>query len=445
MQYNTVSAPCHVDYPQRLNRSTAMLEKQTNWAGNLTYRAARLHRPETLEQVRELVRAGHKLRVLGSRHSFNDIADSPEDLISLEYFNKVVAIDGERGTVTVEGGVKYGDLCRELHAGGYALHNMASLPHISIAGACATATHGSGDQNGNLATAVAALELITADGELVTLSREHDGEQFAGAVVNLGGLGVVSKVTLDLQPAFEVRQHVYENLPLADLDQHFEEVMARGYSVSLLTDWQRERVNQVWVKQRVSGGEAAEAGLFGATAATQPRHPIDGISAASCTEQLGIPGPWHERLPHFRMNFTPSNGEELQSEYFVPRAHALAAIRSLDRLREPMAALLQISEVRTIAADTLWMSPCYGQACVALHFTWVKDWPAVRELLPLLEELLAPFDARPHWGKLFTTPPERLAALYERLPDFQELLRSYDPQGKFRNAFLDRNIFGAVS
>ena len=421
-----------------------MIENRINWAGNYRYRAARLHRPKTIEDLQALVVRGSKLKVLGTRHSFNDIADSPEDLISLEHLNRIVALDRERRTVTIEGGVRYGELCRYLHGEGYALHNLASLPHISVAGACATATHGSGETHGNLATSVAAMELVTADGELVVLSREQHAEEFQGAVVGLGGLGVVTKLTLDIVPAFAMRQDVYENLPLAQVEDHFDAIEASGYSVSLFSPWRNANFNQVWLKRRVEDGSilAVEPELFGATLATTQLHPIPGFSAINCNPQLGIPGPWHERLPHFRMEFTPSSGEELQSEYFVARRHAFAAFQTIDQLREQVGPLLQISEVRTIAADDLWMSPCYKQDTVSIHFTWIKDWDAVRKVLPLLEEALAPLNARPHWGKLFTMPPERLPALFPKLPDFQRLLRSYDPQGKFRNAFLDTYIFG---
>ncbi len=421
-----------------------MTQNQSNWAGNYTYSAARLHHPETVEQVQELVIRHSKLKALGARHSFNTIADSSEDLISLEHFDQVVGIDRERRTVTVGAGIRYGQLCQQLHREGYALHNMASLPHISVAGACATATHGSGDSNGNLATAVAALEMVTANGEVVVLSREQHGEQFQGAVVGLGGLGVITKLTLDVVPTFDMRQVVYENLPVAQLEDNFDAIVSSAYSVSLFTDWRGARFNQVWLKRRVIGDAASalEPSFYAATLAPGHLHPIAELSAEPCTEQMGAHGPWHERLPHFRIDNMPSSGEELQTEYFVPRQHAVAALRAVAQLHEQVAPLLLISEVRTIAADTLWMSPCYKQACVAIHFTWKKDWPAVSKLLPLIEEQLAPFDARPHWGKLFTMPPARLQSLYKKLPEFQQLLSSYDPQGKFRNAFLDTYIFG---
>ncbi len=415
-----------------------------NWAGNYTYRAAQIHQPETVEQIQELVKRCVKVKALGTRHSFNDIADSPGDLVSLEHFNKIMELDRTRQTITVEAGVRYGQLARWLHEEGYALHNLASLPHISVAGACTTATHGSGDRHGNLATAVSALEMVTANGELVSLSREHDREVFEGAVVGLGGLGVVTTLTLDISPTFQMQQDVYENLPLAELEEHYDELTSSIYSVSLFTDWRDSLINQVWLKRHVPDGISvkAEPQLFGARLATSHLHPIPNLSAENCTEQLGICGPWFERLPHFRMDFTPSSGEELQSEYIIPRRHAFAALHAIDGLRNRIAPLLQISEVRTIAADNLWMSPCYKQDCVAIHFTWKKDWEGVRSLLPMIEEGLAPFDARPHWAKLFTIPHERLRSLYEKMPDFQKMLQHYDPQGKFRNEFLDKHIFG---
>jgi len=421
-----------------------MINNPRNWAGNYMYRAARIHQPETVEQVQDLVTHAHKIKALGTRHSFNDIADSPGELISLAHFDQILELDRERRTVTVEAGVRYGNLAQWLHGQGYALHNMASLPHISVAGACATATHGSGDRHGNLATAVSAMELVTGRGDVVVLSREQDHEQFQGAVVGLGGLGIITKLTLDISPTFQMQQDLYENLPLTALEEHYDELTASIYSVSLFTDWRTSTINQVWLKRHVPAGISvkAEPELFGAKLATNHLHPIAALSAENCTEQLGICGPWFERLPHFRMDFTPSSGEELQSEYLIPRQHAFAALRVVDRLRDHFAPLLLISEVRTIAGDDLWMSTCYQQDSVAIHFTWKQDWDSVRKVLPMIEEALAPFHARPHWGKLFTMSHKHLQTLYEKLPDFQKMLQHYDPDGKFRNAFLDKYIFG---
>ena len=416
---------------------------EVNWAGNYTYSTDNLHRPDTLEQVQELVAAFPKIKALGSRHSFNGIADSKDSLISLERFDRVLEIDRTRRTVTVEAGIKYGTLSERLHAEGFGLLSMASLPHISVAGACATATHGSGNRRANVAAAVSGMEIVTASGEIKKISRELDGETFHGLVVHLGGIGIVTELTLDVVPTYLMRQDVYENLSFAAAESHFEEITASADSVSLFTDWKGPRFNQVWRKRQVEENDSyvAETDFFGATLATRPMHPIPEVDAEHCTQQLGVPGLWHERLPHFRMDFTPSNGEELQSEYLVPRQYAFPALLALEGLREEIAALALVSEVRTIAADTLWMSPCYRQDCVSIHFTWTRDWPAVSALLPKIESALSSFSTRPHWGKLFTMNSAQIASLYPNLPKFRDLLIEFDPQGKFRNAFLDKYIF----
>jgi alditol oxidase len=419
-------------------------EKLKNWAGNVEYGTDQLYFATSVEQAQEFVRKHSRLKVLGTRHCFNHIADSTDEFLSLRPMDKVLSLDAQARTVTIPANMSYGQLSPYLHEQGFALHNLASLPHISVAGACATATHGSGEKNGNLATSVSALEMITAAGDLVKLSRKQEGEGFLGAVVGLGALGVITKITLDLQPTFMVKQYVYENLPLSEMQKHFDAIEASGYSVSLFTDWQKKRINEVWIKSRVEAGKSFNAtpDFFGAKLATRNLHPIAELSAENCTEQMGVPGPWYERLPHFRMGFTPSAGNELQAEYFVPRRHAVEAILAIERVRDQVSPHLLISEIRTIAADDLWMSPCYKQPSVTIHFTLKPDWPAVRNLLPVIERELAPLHARPHWGKLFTIPREQLKASYEKLPDFIELTKKYDPHGKFRNDFLNTNVFG---
>jgi xylitol oxidase len=380
--------------------SWAGQEKLKNWAGNIEYSTDRLQVSNSLEQVQDYVKTRSKLKVLGTRHCFNDIADSKDGFLSLKPMDKVISVDPAKRTVTVDAGITYGQLCPYLDSQGFALHNLASLPHISVAGACSTATHGSGQKNGNLATAVSGLEIVTAEGKIVNLSRERDAETFNGAVVGLGALGVITKITLDIQPSFMMRQYVYENLPLSELKNHFGAIEASGYSVSLFTDWQNQRINEIWIKSRIEKGRAFQATpeFFGAKLATRNMHPIAALSAENCTEQMGVPGPWYERLPHFRMGFTPSAGKELQSEYFVPRDRAVEAILAVERLRDQVSPALLITEIRTIAADKLWMSPCYEQDCVTIHFTWKPDRPTVSKLLPVIERELAPFNP-PTLGK----------------------------------------------
>jgi len=418
-------------------------EPITNWAGNLIYGTTNIEYPSSIDAVQQLVKKYNKVKVLGTRHCFNTIADSKDRFISLRGMNKIIALDEKAQTITVEGGIKYGELAPWLNEKGYALHNLASLPHISVAGAITTATHGSGVKNGNLSSAVEALELVKADGSIVHLSRK-DSDHFHAAVIGLGALGVITKVTLKVQPTYMMRQYVYEQLPLTQLRKNFDGIMSAGYSVSLFTDWTSDHINEVWIKSKVSDNAASPTqDFFGAKPATKNLHPIITLSAENCTEQLGVPGPWYERLPHFKMGFTPSSGKELQAEYFVPWSHAVDAIFAIQNMGKSISPHLFISEIRSIAADDLWLSPCYHQACASIHFTLKQETEEVMSLLPLIEKALEPFDAKPHWGKLFTMPAAKLTSLHPQLNDFKKIAGEYDPQGKFRNAFLERNLYRA--
>jgi xylitol oxidase len=400
-----------------------------------------IHRPSTLEELQEIVAAAPRVRAVGSRHSFNDSADA-EEQVELTALPAAVVVDRDAATVSFGAGLTYGELAGALQREGMALHNLASLPHISVAGAVATASHGSGDANGNLATAVAALELVTSSGELLAAARGEPG--FDGMVVGLGALGVVTRLTLDVEPAYEVRQRVFEALAWDMLFEHFDEITASGYSVSVLTRFGAQ-VDQVWVRSRVTDApEAVRGDLFGARPATVDRHPILGLDPVNSTLQLGRPGAWSDRLPYFRMGFTPSAGEELQSEYLVPREHAVAAIQAVRGVADRIRPLLHVCEIRTIAADGLWMSPQYGRDTVGIHFTWKLEPAAVAGALAHLEPALAPFDPRPHWGKLFLADAATIAPRYERLPDFARLVARLDPRGAFRNTWLESRVLATA-
>jgi alditol oxidase len=406
--------------------------QRTNWAGNITFVAPEFRRPATVGELQATVARAARVRVLGTGHSFSDMADSPGVQVSLAGLPPEVEVDSAASLVSVAAGLSYAELATRLDGHGFALRNLASLPHISVAGACATATHGSGPANQNLAAAVAAMEIVTAGGDLVEIGREP------GAVVHLGALGVVTRLVLDVVPAFSVSQRVYENLPLEALDGHFAEIMSAGYSVSLFTDWRAPRFTQVWIKRLTGGSPHPLAPWFTATPAPAARNPVPGASPDACTEQLGVPGPWYARLPHFRPEFTPSAGNELQSEYLLPVEQAMPALHALSRIGPSVAPVLQICEVRVVAADEQWLSPCYRRDTVAFHFTWIADTARVLPAVRRVEEQLTPLAARPHWGKVFTTPPEVLRAAYDRLPDFLALTRHYDPTAKFRNAYTTR-------
>ncbi|MBA2366047.1 MAG: FAD-binding protein [Actinobacteria bacterium] len=412
---------------------------ELNWAGNYRYRADKLHRPSTLEQVQEVIVNAPQIRVLGSRHSFTGIADSSE-LLTLDGLPADVVINHAAGTVSFSAGMRYGELAEALKAEGVALANLASLPHISVAGAVATATHGSGDAHGNLATSVAGLEIVMSSGEILTASRGD--ADFDGLVVGLGALGATTRLILDVQPAYRVRQRVFEGLGWDALFENFDEITSTGYSVSVFTRWS-EAIDQVWVKTRMTDAPEPDRGdLFGAIAATVDRHPILGLDPVNCSPQLGVPGLWSDRLAHFRTNFTPSSGQELQSEYLVPRQHAPAAIQAVRALTDAVQPLMKVSEIRTVAADQLWMSPQYGQDTIGIHFTWKREPDAVEHVLVDIEGALAPFDARPHWGKVFLADAPLIAPLYERLPDFIRMVDRLDPRGAFRNAWLTTRLLG---
>ncbi len=409
---------------------TEMHAPERNWAGNYTYRAQKLHRPTTIDQVQQIVAKAASVHVLGSRHSFNDIADSSE-LISLENLPADVVVDHEAHTVSLGGGVKYGHLAKTLNEEGVALHTLASLPHISVAGAVATATHGSGVTCGNLATAVAGLSIVASSGEIIKASRGDP--DFDGLVVGLGALGAVTRITLDVQPAYEVKQRVFEGLSWKVLYDHFDEITSCGYSVSIFTRWGQTN-EQVWVKSRTDQPDRVEGDLFGAVAAMVDRNPIFELDPTSCTPQLGRPGLWSDRLPHFRMGYTPSRGQEIQSEYLFPRRHAMGAIEAVRALAEGMRPILLVSEIRRVAADRLWMSMNYEEDSVAIHFTWKREPEAVQQMVAQIEDALSPFEARPHWGKVFHADAAAIAALYKRHSDFVRLLERLDPRGAFRNS-----------
>ncbi len=391
----------------------------TNWAGNVTFGAARIHRPESVESLRRIVASSGRIRALGTAHSFSLVADTSYDLVCLDRLPRSVEIDAVSSTATVAAGMRYADVAAELHRAGYALATLASLPHISVAGSCATGTHGSGRQS--LAAAVRSLRLVTPDGDLFEPDR-------AGSVVALGALGVVTHVTLDVEPTFEMAQRVHVDVPLDDIV--LDEVFGAAYSVSVFTDWRSSAA--VWLKYRTD--QPVPSWSLG-RATSHAVHPVPGASPEFCTEQLGVPGPWHERLPHFRAEFTPSAGDELQSEFFVASVDAPAAFAAIRSMGDLIAPVVHIAEIRSVRADDLWLSPAYGRDSVTFHFTWIADSTAVAPVLAAVEERLMPLGARPHWGKLSTASD--VIGRYSRAGDFARLMREFDPTGKFRNPYVD--------
>lgn len=409
-----------------------------NWAEHVAFASGHTHYPRSLAEVQAVVREAKKLRPIGSRHSFNAIADTPGAIVSLRALERRIEIDAAASSVTVDGGITYAELCPVLDAAGWALFNLGSIPDFTIVGATATATHGSGNANRNLAAAIRAIELVTASGDLLRLSRGD--ADFNGAVVGLGALGIITALTLDLVPRFDIRQSVVQRLPFERVVADFDTLMGSAYSVSLFTHWNGDFVDQAWLKAH-AGAAPIPTGFFGGTAATTEASPVMGKDPTGTTAQLGVPGTWYDRLPHARIGAIPGVGYEYQSEYFVAREHAPAAMRAIKAIEPQLHPALVVSEIRTVAADEFWLSTNCGADSVGFHFSWQRDWPPIEKALHVLETALAPFNPRPHWGKLFVMSAKDIQPRYPRLADFRALATRLDPTGKLRNAFIDEYLF----
>lgn len=410
-----------------------------NWAGNIDLGTAGVARPESIDELRRIVAGSERVRALGARHSFSRVLAAAGGFVRLDGLPPTVDIDPVARIARVAAGMRYAVVAEALHRAGFALANLASLPDITVAGAIATGTHGSGDTVGSLATAVTGLELVGPEGDLVEPHRDVDRDALAGLAVSLGALGVVTKVTLEIEPSFEVAQSVRVRVPLEEVQARFDDVSGAAYSVSVFTRWGDDA--NLWLKRRT---DRPVVDLDLGTPADGPLNPVPGADPAPCTVQMGVPGPWHERLPHIRFGTAPQLGDELQSEYFLPRSAAPAAIAALRGLYPMLGPALLVGEIRTVSGDNLWLSPAYEQDSVTFHFTWVRDavrvWPVIRAV----EEVLVPLDARPHWAKLTAMAGDAIRSGYRRAADFREMRQKADPDGKFGNDFIDelfpRNI-----
>lgn len=404
-----------------------------NWSKNVDFNDRGYLQPESLAELQELVRSNAKLRARGTAHCFNEIANTSSYAINLSKMPQTIEINPESNSVTVAAGLKYGELAPVLHQQGWALNNLASLPHISIAGSISTGTHGSGIKNQNLANQVLSLELVTAEGELRHIDRANPA--FNALVVGLGLGGIVYQYELKIEPTFEIRQVIYPEIPLDVLQRGFDQIMGTAYSVSYFTDWGSEQVGNLWCKFR--HGEVIPESIGGSAKADKKYHPIPSVDPVACTDQLGEPGYWHERLSHFKLDFTPSVGEEIQTEFFVDRKDAAAAIEAVSKLGAEISPLLWITELRTIAADDLWLSGAYQRDTLAIHFTW-KKLEAIYPVIEKVEAALRPFNYRPHWGKVFTADAQYLKSVYPKMSEFKALVEALDPTKKFENSFTRR-------
>lgn len=411
-----------------------------NWAGNVHFEPAEVASPRRTDEVAEVVtaaiRQGRHVGAVGTAHSFSAVAATDGVLVATDRLRGIGPLDEAARTVTIEAGVRFAELGPWLDEQGWALANLPSLPHITVAGAAATGTHGSGVANPSISSAVVGLELVAGDGGV---RRYAAGDaELAGAVVALGALGIVTRLDVAVVPSFDVAQRVWLGARFAAVLEHLGELLAAAYSVSLFTRWRSDVVDQIWVKSRAGDADRFDVARLGAVEATSPVHPVPGGDAAACTEQLGRPGPAHDRLAHFRAGFVPSAGAELQSEYFVAAPDAAAALEAVASIADLVAPVLHVSEIRAVAADDRWLSMASGRDSVALHFTWHDDVSAVQAVLPTVEAVLAPFGPRPHWGKLTALDTGTIRRAYPRIDDFDRLRVELDPVGVFAHESRDR-------
>ncbi|MCS6568469.1 FAD-binding protein [Curtobacterium flaccumfaciens pv. flaccumfaciens] len=405
---------------------------ELNWSGTVTYTAERVVRPSSIDEAAQIVADADRVHGLGTRHSFNDVADTAGTLLDLTGIPTDLVVDAEHRTVTLGAGTRYGDVAADIDRAGFALHNTGSLPHISIGGAVATGTHGSGTTLGSLATAVRAFEVLGPDGSARTIDRTDPA--FDGAVLHLGLLGIVTRVTLDVEPSYRMRQDVYGAIPWDSFTANVAEVHATAYSVCAYTVF-GDAITEVLVKSRVpEGAEDVPVPETLAGAHRLPGTPGDDHRTA----RDGSVGPWWDRLPHFPIGSVPSHGSEVQSEHFVPLRHAAAALDALRGLADRIQPHLHVCELRTMAADDLWLSPTQGEDVLCIAFTWKKHPTEVAALLPDLEARLAAFDGRPHWGKMSSLDHAAIAGLYPRLAEFRDLVARADPERTFASAFGER-------
>jgi L-gulono-1,4-lactone dehydrogenase len=422
-----------------------------NWAGTAAAEPARRYLPRTAESIADAVKeagsAGLTVRALGSGHSFTPAAATSGAALDLSGWTGIVTADAESGLVTVRSGTTIRALNAALDVLGLAMPNLGDIDAQTIAGAICTGTHGTGARLGGLATQVEALELVLADGSLVSCSATRHPEMFAAARVGLGALGVISTVTLRCVPAFTLAADE-RPMPLAEVTARFEEFAADNdhfefywfpYGRNALV----KRNNRVapggrgmpaW--RRFWEYDVMENAAFGALCRTGRAvpaliRPLNRLAAATLSERS------YSDSSH-RVFVTPRRVRFVESEYAVPRESVLDVLAELRRAVGRLASPVMFPvEVRVAASDDIWLSTGYGRrtAYVAIHQYVGLPY---QEYFRVFESIAAAVDGRPHWGKLHTLDAGRLASLYPRFADFLRVRDQADPERRFTNPYLDQ-------
>ncbi|KAI1701064.1 FAD binding domain-containing protein [Ditylenchus destructor] len=413
-----------------------------NWGDNFLFSTQNIQYPTTVEEVQEIVQNADKVRVVGTRHSFSTCADSPDTILSTLALKNIIGFDDSVPSITVQAGIAYTDLNPYLQYLGFALPNLATLAEISVGGASQTGAHGSGLSNQCLASHIRSLKIVLANGTLATYG-PNDPELKAIAL-GVGAFGVITQVELKVEPTFNITNYFFLNMTAQNLYDHFDEIENTGYTAQLFTDFSTPGVwGQIMIMDR--SGSNANIGslqnLYGATRATTKVSPILALPPTYLVDQ-GVEQPWYFGLVDYHLGLSGFDGGEIQSEYFLPYENAVAAIKAVTTLSDLIAPRVHTMLIRTIKGDDLWLSEMYSQSSVvAIHFTWKLNMTAVMEVLPQIEQLLIPYCAKPHWGKVFAQGPETFLHCYPKLADFKQLAEQLDPTHKFRNQFLEDNVF----
>uniref|UniRef100_A0A915D0Y3 FAD-binding PCMH-type domain-containing protein n=1 Tax=Ditylenchus dipsaci TaxID=166011 RepID=A0A915D0Y3_9BILA len=418
-----------------------------NWGGNFNFSTQDIKYPTTTAGVQQLVKeCKGKIRPVGTRHSFSEIANTNDTLICLVHMNLILSVDPSVPSVTVQAGITYTDLIPFLQSIGLAIPMMASLGEISIAGAINTAVHGSGAGIGNLATQVLGLQMVLADGSVVQYSKGQNDTELAAATVGLGALGIVTQVTLQAQPTYNLAINVFENMDMSVLDTQLYNITHSGYAINMWSTFGTPGVlDQVWITTKVDSNGVNAYGnvsqLYGAPAATAQSSPIAALPPTYVVPQMGIVGPYYERLTDYDLGLSGQEGQQTQSEYYVDFDDFVPALKALQTLSAEINAVVYVALFRITEKDELWMSPQYKKTTMAIHFSWQPKLDQVMALLPKIEAALAPFNPIPHWGKLYTLKPEQYLPLLPKYPEWREQVELHDPTHKFRNKWLEENIF----
>jgi L-gulonolactone oxidase len=428
----------------------------TNWGGTASCRPAETEFARSEEDIvgalKRAAQAGERVKVAGAGHSFTDIACTGGRMLRLDAYDRVLEVDRERALVTVEAGISIFKLAEELAGHDLAFANLGDIGYQAIAGAISTATHGTGAKLGNIATQIAGMRLVLADGSTMDLTADSDPETFKAAQVSLGALGVISTVTLQCVPAFTLHaveapgrlDEVLESFDdLAATNDHFEFYWF-PHTDRCITKANNRTDEPARPKGRV---RAWAEDMFIANTVFGMIARLGRARPSMIPRLAKIVGAAISRTEYTdrsdRVFTSPRTVRFSEMEYAIPRAEAPGAVREVRRIIEERGYRISFPiECRVVAADDIFLSPSHGRetAYIAVHvFQGMEYEPYFREV----EEIMRSLGGRPHWGKIHFQTHRELRDAYPAWGRFASVRARLDPHGRFANAYLDR-VLGEV-